>query len=349
MVSSCTYTLSNNVNIFFTDSGAPPGSRDYTTLVLLHGSAFTGDTFEKLHALAHRSNLRTIIWNRRDYPGSTRYSDDELQELHNGEKTFLDRLATEMGEFLLQFIEKEAVPKISPDRKLGGFAILGWSMGTTTAMALFADANLLSRAEYNVLESYVKDLIFYDPPFISLGIEVPDDANPYDPWVDPEYKTAEELYENFRQWVTGYYNHPSCPTIYNMDFRKRSDQRSCTSWTPEQWIKYYDEGAAVRSELKMYTPPMSPKIKEMAQSVLFDESVVRSFFPQVPVTYMAASRSTWHCIWSILETKRIYQWHSNEGHKTRQIRFFTIEGGNHFVHYDNPESLITSILASIRA
>lgn len=286
MVSSCTYALSNNVNIFFTDSGAPPGSCDYTTLVLLHGSAFTGgelyhcihrrsfdhvllvDTFEKLHALAHKSNLRTVIWNRRDYPGSTRYSDVELQELRNGEKTFLDRLATQMGEFLLQFIEKEAVPKISPDRKLGGFAILGWSMGTTTAMALFADANLLSRSEYNVLESYVKDLILYgeffdgrsscglielrtDPPFVSLGIEVPDDAKTYDPWVDPEYKTAEELYGNFRQWVAGYYDHPSCPNIYNMDIRKRSDQRSCTSWTPEQWAKYYDEDAAVRSELHM--------------------------------------------------------------------------------------------------
>ncbi|KAG7447219.1 uncharacterized protein BT62DRAFT_892859 [Guyanagaster necrorhizus] len=251
MVSSCTYVLSNNVNIFFTDSGPPPGSGDYTTLVMLHGSAFTGDTFEKLHGLAHKANLRTVIWNRRDYPGSTRYSDNELQQLRNGEKTFLDHLAIHMGEFLLQFIEKEAIPKISRDRKLGGFAVLGWSMGATTAMALFADADLLSRAQYDILELYIKDLILYDPPSVSLGIQVPDDAKPYNPWVDPEYKTAEELYGNFCQWVTGYYDHPSCPTIYNMDFRKRADQRSSTSWTPEQWAKYYDEGAAVRSEIYM--------------------------------------------------------------------------------------------------
>ncbi len=85
-----------------------------------------------------------------------------------------------------------------------------------------------------------------------------------------------------------------------------------------------------------YTPPMSPKIKQLADSVLFDESVAQSFFPQVPVTYMAATRSTWHCIWSILETKRIYQWHSNEGHKIRHIRFLTIEGGNHFVSQCSP-------------
>ncbi|KAK0463045.1 uncharacterized protein EV420DRAFT_1265217 [Desarmillaria tabescens] len=251
MVSSCTYTLSNNVNIFFTDSGAPPGSSDYTTVVILHGSAFTGDTFEKLHALAHKSNLRTVVWNRRDYPGSTGYSDGELQELHNGEKTFLDRLAIQMVEFLLLFIEKEAVPKISPDRHLGGFAIMGWSMGTTTAMALFADADLLSCAQYDMLELYVKDLILYDPPLVSIGIEVPDDAKPYDPWTDPEYKTAEELYGNFCQWVTGYYDHPSCPTIYNMDFRKRTDRRSCTSWTSGQWARYYNEGASVRSEIHM--------------------------------------------------------------------------------------------------
>ncbi|PBK60366.1 hypothetical protein ARMSODRAFT_1026643 [Armillaria solidipes] len=60
-------------------------------------------------------------------------------------------------------------------------------------MALFVDADLLSHAEYNVLKSYMKDLILYDPPFVSLSIEVPDDANPYDLWVDPKYQTMEEM------------------------------------------------------------------------------------------------------------------------------------------------------------
>ncbi|KAG6886754.1 hypothetical protein C0995_005196, partial [Termitomyces sp. Mi166 len=84
MVSSHTYTLTDGINIYFTDSGSPPSSTDYTTLIILHGSAFNGEGFEKMHAFAHGFNLRTVIWNRREYPGSTKYTDVEIDDLHNG-------------------------------------------------------------------------------------------------------------------------------------------------------------------------------------------------------------------------------------------------------------------------
>ncbi|KAG6871570.1 hypothetical protein C0995_002970, partial [Termitomyces sp. Mi166 len=84
MVSSHTYTLTDGINIYFTDSGAPPSSTDYTTLIILHGSAFNGEGFEKMHTFAHGYNLRTVIWNRREYPGSTKYTDAEIDDLHNG-------------------------------------------------------------------------------------------------------------------------------------------------------------------------------------------------------------------------------------------------------------------------
>lgn len=78
-----------------------------------------------MHTLSHEYNLRTVIWNRREYPGSTKYTEAEIDDLRNGRKVFVDRLAIQVGDFVRQFIEKERVPKISKDRKSGGFAILG--------------------------------------------------------------------------------------------------------------------------------------------------------------------------------------------------------------------------------
>lgn len=121
-------------------------------------------SFEKLHGYAHGMNLRTVIWNRRDYAGSTRYTDAELSDLRKGREIFLDRLAVQLGQFLEQFIERVGVPKISGDHKSGGFAIMGWSMGVASAMPLFSKRHLIP---YDLLESYVKDLIIYGtPPYV---------------------------------------------------------------------------------------------------------------------------------------------------------------------------------------
>ncbi|KAG7087839.1 hypothetical protein E1B28_013777 [Marasmius oreades] len=136
MFSNNTYILSDNIRIFFTDSGPPPHSNDYTTLVVLHGTPFNGYGLEKLHTVAHSLNLRTVIWNQHDYPSSTPYTDSELEELNQGRKIFMDRINKQIGQSLKQFIEKENIPKATSDRKAGGIAIMGWSMGNLSAMAL---------------------------------------------------------------------------------------------------------------------------------------------------------------------------------------------------------------------
>ncbi|EEB93610.1 hypothetical protein MPER_07705, partial [Moniliophthora perniciosa FA553] len=235
-----TYTLSDSIEIFFTDSGAPPNSTDYTTLLVLHGSAFNGHGFEKLHDYAHELNLRVLIWNRRDYPGSTKYTDEELEELNQGKKIFIDRLGAQVADFLKQFIEKEKIPKATPDRKAGGIAVMGWSMGTATAMSLFSDPSIISSELYNHLKEYVKDLILDDSPHLCFGYEVPEGEKTYDPWTDPNCKTPEELYQNFGFWVSSFYDHPNplSGKLSDMDIRTRTDEVTATKWTPEEFGRY---------------------------------------------------------------------------------------------------------------
>ncbi|KAG6917598.1 hypothetical protein DXG01_001827 [Tephrocybe rancida] len=308
-------------------------------------------SFEKLHSYAHEFNLRTILWNRREYPGSTKYTDAEVDDLNNGRKIFLNRLAILVGDFIKQFVEKESVPKISSDRKSGGFAILGWSMGTATAMPLFSDPTLFSEDSYDLLEMYVKDLVLSDAPHLSFGIDLPTGAKVYNPWADPDFKTPEELYQNFTFWVSSYYDHPDfhATSLLTLDFRKRTDHATINSWTKEQFRKFYSEAAATRSELRMYVPPMQSTLKDMTHRVLYDKNITQTLFPKVPVTYVGATRTNWECAWGYLETKRRYEEELAKGNKVRNTRFFLIEGGNHFAHWDRPKEFLEQIVSGIRA
>ncbi|KDR80048.1 hypothetical protein GALMADRAFT_61697 [Galerina marginata CBS 339.88] len=250
---SRTFSLSGGSDIFFTDSGAPAGSTDYTTLIVLHGSAFNGRNLEILHDYAHKYNLRTVIWNRREYPGSTKYTDAELEDYNEGRKAFLDGLAIQVCEFLKQYVKKENIPKISADRNSGGFAIMGWSMGTATAMPLFSDPTLISAESYILLEQYVKDLILYDPPYLSFGYEPPADPKAYNVWADPAFKTPKELYHNFALWVSSFFDHPDVSgSTYGLNYKDRStDSATVSLWTQEEFERNFSESAVSRSEFRM--------------------------------------------------------------------------------------------------
>ncbi|KAJ6509109.1 hypothetical protein DFH09DRAFT_857904, partial [Mycena vulgaris] len=101
-----TLKFPDGIEIFYTDSGAP-SAPDYTTLVIFHGTGFNGYDFVRLHEYAHKYNMRTILWNRRHYDGSTKYSDEELADVRAGRKIFQDRLALQTAWFLEHFIKHE--------------------------------------------------------------------------------------------------------------------------------------------------------------------------------------------------------------------------------------------------
>jgi hypothetical protein len=92
-----------------------------------------------------------------------------------------------------------------------------------------------------------------DPPYLSFGLELPPQKITYNPWTDSDCQSAEELAMNFCIWVSSYYDHPDLSgDIDGLDYRKRTDERTISSWTKEQWNRYYCEPAAVRSERYTY-------------------------------------------------------------------------------------------------
>ncbi|KAJ7087054.1 hypothetical protein C8R43DRAFT_908925, partial [Mycena crocata] len=223
---------------------------EYTTLVVLHGSVFNGDGMITLHEHAHQNNLRVIIWNRRDYRGSTKYSDEELADLNAGRKVFQDRLSLQIAWFFEHFIKHENIPKVGPDRKSGGFILLGWSFGNATALALLSDPAVIPKPLYESIEPYVMSLVLYDPPYTALGYPLPDHEGFYNPFTDSTYPTIELVYDNFLDWVSSYFKHPDLasgkPTGFSST--KRSKRRTVNKWSKEQREHYFDISAGIGTE-----------------------------------------------------------------------------------------------------
>jgi len=119
------------------------------------------DNFHKLLPLGAAHHIRLVILNRRDYAGSTKYTDENLKDLVAGDKSFMERLALEVKHFLLWFVDTHNIPKISADRKSGGFAVMGWSMGNATAFSLIGYPDVVGNESYQRLEPYLRQLILY--------------------------------------------------------------------------------------------------------------------------------------------------------------------------------------------
>ncbi|KAJ7447873.1 Alpha/Beta hydrolase protein [Mycena galericulata] len=226
-----TLKLPDGVEILYTDSGAP-GTSDYTTLVVLHGTAFNGYGFVRLHEYASKYNMRVILCNRRGYHGSTKFSEGEVAEMRAAPKAFQDRVALQLAWFLQHFVKEERIPKATLDnanRNLGGgIVLMGWSFGNATSLALLADPGVIPKDVYGVIEPYLRTLVVYgacffseffgstdgkllcvDPPDAVLAYSDPKIDGVYHPFADPEYTTFEEKFDAFLVWVSSYHQHPN--------------------------------------------------------------------------------------------------------------------------------------------
>lgn len=81
---------------------------------------------------------------RRNYAGSTPFTEDELKVVNGGseeEKTaFVVNRGVEHLTFIDKFLAEKHVPlQPSQDGKPGGVAILGWSLGNVETLAAFAN------------------------------------------------------------------------------------------------------------------------------------------------------------------------------------------------------------------
>lgn len=180
--------------LYFKDSGVPERSSDYVALILIHGamvnsgipsapdrfgheqecSYMCAGIFRKIIPFASANNLRLVLVNKRDYRGSTPYSQEELRDLASPDSGVQARAIAarglEIGAFIRWFIQAEHIPPISAslradDSRGGGVSLLGWSAGNLQTIAFLAHAQDLPEETMRFLESYFRSLIIFNALF----------------------------------------------------------------------------------------------------------------------------------------------------------------------------------------
>jgi len=123
-------------------------------------------------AAAYRARL--VLVNRRDYPGSTPFSDTELAALGSGNlRTRAKALAQQgldIGLFLAWLVREEEIPPVSIDpdgNRRGGIALVAWSLAHTPSVGFLAHADALPADARRALEPCLRAYCIFGKRFPS--------------------------------------------------------------------------------------------------------------------------------------------------------------------------------------
>lgn len=170
--------------LYYEDTGAPEGSTDYLTVVLVHGLTFHGGAYvclyvesvltsaetavyNRLLPYAAQHNLRLVRINMRDYPRSSRYTPEELAAFSdpdvNVQAAAIKAHGEEIAAFIEYFIKKYDIPKIKcvDGRKTGGLALLTWSMSNILAFAFLGNARYFAKSTQDLLAQYLRTVVLH--------------------------------------------------------------------------------------------------------------------------------------------------------------------------------------------
>jgi len=344
--------------LFYYDTGPPPDLPDYTTLVLVHGTVFYSQIFKPMFPYAHKYGLRLIAINQRDYPGSSPYTDAELADLHGTDvhaqaKMIRDR-GIELSEFLLWLIKEGMVNKKveTPSGTTGGMSFLAWSSGNIMGFTFFAHLDELPKEDQELLGSYLRGVVIYDPAPYASGPAMPPLEKLYNPLRDPAVP-YEDKGEAFTVWVSAYYLHDPVmlDTFQNLTLDEMLEgcsqhpipdpphhQRpTLKTMTPDELAACTDVGGATRSHVAVLN--VDRTIYETnARRALTNTDVL----PDLRVELVWSDMSPGDVMlgsWNILRIAR-------EAPKARNINVKRMRGANHFPHWDQPEDSV-KFLASI--
>ncbi|KAH9937693.1 Alpha/Beta hydrolase protein [Fomitopsis serialis] len=348
------------IQLYYEDTGAPPNSSDYTTLVLVHGGVFNGSTFKPMFVHAADCNMRLVALNTRDYRGSTPYSSSDLEALRSTnldeQRAMIDARGQEVAAFLVWFIRQANIPLRSKNQEItssGGLALLGWSWGNTMTVSFLAQASRLPQEDRRFIDDYLSAFIMYDsarhglgvPPEITEGLRRP--ARGRDETVDQN--------NVFQHWLSGYYVHSppildSFPSVTLDDLQgglvhlpitsPSSDyEPSTTRMTHQEFADVTDPDVVKRAH-PLYHAVNPVLYKENIQGALWNATT----WPHLKVTLVWCDMSPPETVLSAWYLAN--QVGTNWPRGARKVDVLRFQGANHFPHWDQPKRTI-KLLSSI--
>ncbi|KAF8716354.1 hypothetical protein AX14_012383 [Amanita brunnescens Koide BX004] len=255
---------------------------------------FSAPTFKRVQDAAIKKGVRFVALNRRNYPGTTPYSEEEINALVNGTKEQKDAWhrdrGHEVGIFIHNLISKENIPPISADRETGGIILLGWSAGAGDANATIAHANTLPSDIRSHLALYIRSVIIQDSHRVMFG-GLPDPTEP-SPLIDDKVTPKERL-QQFAYWVSGYFKHGDI-SVQTTDVLSRGEPSiihppSITNMTADE----QEEMICMGKESEYELPYMISSQEQFAYAYreAFFGDAVRTLFPGFKATFLAGELS----------------------------------------------------------
>ncbi|KAJ6615456.1 Alpha/Beta hydrolase protein [Mycena sp. CBHHK59/15] len=325
--------LKSGVEFFYTDSGAVTGVPGYTTLLIIHGHTFHSGTFQRLHPLAQPNSLRIISVNRREYPGSSPYSVEDLTVFGEGTEaeraSLLEQQGRDLALFVDGLIQELSIPKA------GGVALIGWSLGTIFLLSLIASIETLPVETKERLSSFVHSVVLLQPPALALGLPTPEGwLMPHtDPDIAPEARGPA-----FAKWVSSYFIHGDLSThsLDHLTYTNTNPFKSPTtdSLKPEEFFAIADFAPAEKYDSIVGLPPFEALVYSQMTKALFD-SGVRAAWSGARFWNIygnAEPRDVIYASWFLEDRSR--------GADALEMSFKVLDGGNHFFVWEEPEKAI---------
>lgn len=122
-------------------------------------------TFRPTLRLATEHNLRIVAVNRRHYPHSSPYTDEELDRVKNGDleahEDFAKGRAREYATFMKEFIVQNNTPRAAENNDSGGIVLMSWSGGNYYGLQILAFADAIDAETRVAIEPFFRKLIIY--------------------------------------------------------------------------------------------------------------------------------------------------------------------------------------------
>jgi len=354
--------------LYYQDSGAPPGIAVYTTLILVHGTLFHGATYSPMLSFAAKHNIRLVALNLRGYPKSTPFSEEEAAIAQSGDYPSLDAFIAarglEVASFVAWFIQEHALPRLSTTITLdgtesihGGVSLLGWSYGTAIMLSFLAHADRVSQETREFLDGYLRTCILHDPPALALGLPGPDLKYAYSPFRDPTL-TAQEMSDGFGIWVSSYFQYS--PHIlaaldtsddlhallvdFSTHYKAVADpphrRPTVLRMSPEQLQGCADSHGALRSHLPILAADPSIYSANLRAALMEPKA-----WPRLRVVYAWCDMTVADCVYGTAQFAKMQReaWPATG----RQVEMLRMRGANHFVHWDDPERALQDLAGVI--
>jgi len=270
-----------------------------------------------------------IVVNRREYSGSSPYTEAELKVFAEGSDEERFKLLVDEGSNLAMLLDGIIGTLELPET--GGVAIVGWSLGNIFTLSILASVDTLPLKVRERLGIYVRRTIMWDPPSQPMGIESP--PGTYLPLWDEDLAPEARGVE-FGKWVTYYFVHGDLSKHNMEEFNYRTNdpkrKRTFEDMPLPELFKLIDLGPGGKCDTVLCEPPFQKAERDIVDKALFD-SKVRAMWKNMKVWHFFGDANSWNiylAAW-VLEDK-VKETETTEP----AINFTILEGSNHFGMWD---------------